>query len=188
MVVLDKKIVMPGDELSTAEEFEDGENTFQEHDTVFSDSMGEAEFDSKNYEVRVRKRKNVKLFHPGTRIYGVVTGVRKSSVSIKILEAYDGKEPRVFTRSHASIMISAISRDYVKNIRGEFKIGDIVVAEVEDVKPYGTNLRTNKPNLGVLRAYCTKCRRPLHLSHGKLMCTGCGSIEQRKLSSDYSLK
>ena len=185
---MDKKIVLPGEELSTAEEFEEGENTFTEEDSVYSDSIGKVEFDSKNYEVSVKKKKNVKLFSPGTKIYGLVTGIRKSSVSIKILEAYDGIEPRVFTRSRASIMVSVISRDYVKDIRAEFKIGDIVVAEVEDVKPYGVNLRTDKPELGVLRAYCTKCRKPLHLSHGKLMCTSCGSLEHRKLSNEYSLK
>ncbi len=188
MVELTKKIVLPGEELSTAEEFEEGENTFEENDLVFSDSVGEAEFDSKNYTVKVNKRKNVKLFHPGTRVYGIVTGVRKNSVHIKILEAYDKKEPRVFAKSNASIMISGISRNYVRNTHEQFKIGDVVLAEVSDVKPYGITLRTDKPELGVIRAYCSKCRKPMHLSHGKLMCTSCGSIENRKLSSKYSLK
>ena len=188
MVELTKKIVLPGEELSTAEEFEEGENTFEENDLVYSDSVGVAEFDPKNYRVKVVKKKSVKLFHPGTTVYGIVTGVRKNSVHVKILEAYDKKVARIFTKSNASIMISAISRDYVKNIHDQFKIGDIVKAEVADVKPYGVNLRTDKPELGVVRAYCSKCRKPLHLSHGKLMCTSCGSIENRKLSSEYSLK
>jgi len=188
VIDLDKKMVLPGEELSTAEEFENGENTFESKDMIYSDSVGEVKFDPANYEVKVVKKKTVKLFHPGTRIYGKITGIRKSSVSVKILEAYDGKEPRVFSKSRASIMISVVSSDYVKNLRDNFRIGDIIVAEVEEVKPYGINLKTNKPELGVVKAYCSKCRKPMQLSNGKLMCTGCGSIEQRKLSSEYSLK
>ncbi len=185
---MDKKVVLPGEELSTAEEFEEGENTFQERDSIYSDSLGKAEFDAENYVVNVEKKKNVKLFHPGTKVYGKVTSIRKNSVRIKILEAYDGKEPRVFMKSHASIMISMISKDYVKDLRSCYRIGDIIAAEVEDVKPYGINLRTDKPELGVVRAYCAKCRAPMHLSNGKLMCTACGGIGTRKLSSEYSLK
>lgn len=185
---MSKRIVLPGEELSTAEEFEGGKNTFQEQGIVFSDSIGEAEFDSKNYEVKVKKAKNVKIFSPGTKVYGIVTAVRKSYAFIKILEAYDGKEPRVFTKSHATLMISVISRDYIKDIHSELKIGDIIVAEVDSIKPWGVFLRTNKPDLGIVKAYCSNCRKPLHLSHGKLMCTNCGSLEKRKLSRNYALK
>jgi exosome complex component CSL4 len=185
---LSKKIVLPGEELSTAEEFEGRENTFQDDGVVFSDSIGEAEFDSGNYEVKVKKSKPLKIFTPGTKVYGVVSAVRKNYVLISMREAYMGNEKRVLTRSHATIMVSMIAQGYVRDIRDAFRVGDIIVAEVEAIKPYGINLRTNKPDLGVIRAYCSKCRKPLHMVQEKLMCTNCGSLEKRKTGSGYILK
>lgn len=183
-----EKIVSPGEELGTAEEFQEGENTFQENGFVFSDSVGKAEFDSQNYEVKVQSRKEVKLFHPGSRVYGIITATRKNRAYVKILKAFDNSEQRVFTKSKATLMIAAISKDYVKDIRNRFRIGDIILAEVETVKPYGINLRTNKPELGVVKAFCSKCRNPMQFSGKKLMCTNCGNVEKRELSKNYSLK
>ncbi|MEM0359924.1 MAG: exosome complex RNA-binding protein Csl4 [Candidatus Diapherotrites archaeon] len=183
-----KKLVLPGEELGTSEEFEAGENTFQEDGLVCADCIGEAEFDQKNYQVKVKKAKPLKAFTPGTRVYGIVSAVRKNYALITMREAYAGKEKRVLTRGNATLMVSMIANSYIKDIRDAFRVGDIIVAEVESIKPYGVNLRTNKPDLGVVRAYCSKCRKPLHLTQGKLMCTGCGSLEKRKTASEYILK
>lgn len=183
-----KKVVLPGEELSTDEEFEGGDNTFNENGFVYSDSLGTAEFDPQNYEVKVKKKKTVELFRPGAKVYGVVSTVRKNSVTIAIKEAYWNREPQVFSKSRAALMISQVSRDFVRDIKEMFKKGDIVVAEVSSVKPYAVDLRTNKPELGVIRAYCSQCRHAMNYSNSKLMCTNCGSVEHRKISSEYALK
>jgi len=185
---MDKKIVMPGEELATVEEFECGENTFSDDESVYSDSIGKAKFDSENYEVSVTNPRNVKLFTPGTQVLGVVGAIRKNYAFINIREAFDGKEKRVFSKRSATLLISSVSSDYIKNLSDMFKKGDIVRAEIESIEPYRVTIKTNKPELGVVKAFCSKCRAGMLLSGEKLMCTKCGSVEDRKLSTEYSLK
>ncbi len=185
---MDKKIVMPGEELATVEEFECGENTYSDDEFVYSDSIGKAEFDSENYEVKVTKPKNVLAFTSGTQVIGIVSAVRKNYAFINIREAFEGKEKRVFSKSSATLLISSVSSDYIKDLNEMFKKGDIVKAEIDSIETYRVTIKTNKPELGVVKAFCSNCRAGMQLSQDKLMCTNCGSVENRKLSTEYSLK
>jgi len=182
-----KKVVIPGEMLAIAEEFTACENAFQEGEKIYASTIGVAEYDKKSHEVRVQGRKNVKPFAPGCRVIGQVLAVRKSRVLVKLFEAMEGPEPRVLTQSYATLFISNVDNRFVEDLTQEFKIGDIIAAEIDSIKPYGLYLRTDKPSLGVIRAYCSKCRAPLYLKDNKLFCKRCGSIEKRKLSVEYTL-
>lgn len=185
---MQKKIVVPGEELAIAEEYAAGESTFEENERIYSAVLGKANYDSQKHEIAVNAEKNVKSFSAGCRVIGHVAAVRKNRVLVKLLKAYLGPEERVLTQFFATLFISNVADRFVKDLSEEFKIGDFIAAEVDSIKPYGVYLRTDKPSLGVIKAYCSKCRAPLYLTNNKLMCKRCGSVEKRKLSAEYILK
>jgi hypothetical protein len=46
--------------------------------------------------------------------------------------------------------------------------------------PLAIDVATNEKGLGVIKAYCSKCRQEMQYSNEKLMCLNCGNIEERK--------
>jgi len=187
---MQKKLVMPGDFLTTEEEYSSGINTFLNDDgSVCSDSVGVLGFDDKKREVLVQKKSRiVKVAGVGSIVFGRVLLVKDNMLVLELLSAEHNGEERRLLHSSGSVMVSRISSFFVKRLNDEFKIGDFVKARIVESNTYGVELSTNEPDLGVIRAYCSNCRQELGLFAGKLKCTNCGSIEGRKLSSDYSLK
>ncbi|MCX8190079.1 MAG: exosome complex RNA-binding protein Csl4 [Candidatus Diapherotrites archaeon] len=188
MAIKMKRIVVPGEDLAEVEEFIEGENTYQEGEKVRSAVVGFATYDSKSHEVKVVPDKRVKVFEIGTKVIGQVVASRKTRILVNIAPIECNDERIVLPKTKATLFVSKIADRFVKEISEEYKIGDIIVAEIDDIKPYGLYLRTNKPNLGVLKAFCSRCRSPLHYNNAKLLCKKCGSIEHRKISSEYSIR
>jgi exosome complex component CSL4 len=48
-------------------------------------------------------------------------------------------------------------------------------------------LSTGDEDLGVIKAYCSRCMIGLMRKDGKLVCPNCSNTESRKLSSAYGL-
>jgi len=136
----------------------------------------------------VFKRKELCPLEKDSVVTGRVVLVKSNMVMIELLYAEKNKEKNVISSSFAVLPARNISRLFVKDLKQLFKIGDIVKAEVAMVAPYSIDLRTNKPELGVIKAFCSGCRLPLALFGKNLKCQGCGSTEQRKLSTEYLLK
>lgn len=185
---MQKRVVVPGEELAIAEEYSAGESTFEENERIYSAILGRVNYDVHKHEIGIVSDKNVKAFSVGCKVIGQVTAVRKNRALVKLLKASLGPERRVLTQFFATLFISNVADRFVKDLSEEFKIGDFIAAEVDSIKPYGVYLRTDKPSLGVIKAYCSKCRAPLYLTNNKLMCKHCGSVEKRKLSAEYILK
>ncbi len=184
------KIVFPGDSLAVQEEFVAGKNAFDSDDgKVYSDSAGKAFFDSKNHEVSVEKKRNVSSVKVGSVVFGKVAMIKTSVVVVEITDAIDEKgKPLVFSMSMASLPVRNASPSYLKSLSDAFKIGDLVKAKISMLSPYAIDVRTNDFDLGVIKAYCSKCRHQLQLFGRSLKCTNCGNTEERKASSEYVLK
>jgi len=184
-----RKLVLPGQFLTTEEEFSPAANTFaDDNGRIHADSVGILDFDEKKREVLVQKKSRiVKVAGIGSIVLGRVIMVKDNAVVLELLQAEMQAEPRRLLHSSGTVMVSRVSMFFVKKLHDDFKIGDLVKAKIVEVTDYGIELSTNEPSLGVVRAYCTNCRQELGLFAGKLKCTNCGSIERRKLSSDYSL-
>jgi exosome complex component CSL4 len=183
-----KRVVVPGEFLNTAEEFAPASNVYEHAGSIYANSVGTVSEDKREHVVSVRKAKPVELLKEGTIVYGTVTQVRDKLVMLSLKEAWNGNQPRVIHKSKAVLQISEVSRRYIKNLADEFKIGDIVKAKVSQITPYVVYVRTNEPTLGVVKAYCSRCRKALHLIGGKMRCLHCGAVETRKYSTDYVLK
>ncbi|MEK6972883.1 MAG: exosome complex RNA-binding protein Csl4 [archaeon] len=185
---MDKDIVIPGEFIAYEEEFLEGKNTVNADGRIYSTTLGTLDVDEKNRLVNVKKARDIEKLKVGAVITGTVAFVRDNVVSIRMAEAHDGKTKLVLSSGSAFLKVSNVSTSYIESLKQHFKIGDIVQAVVTEIKPFGIQLRTNDPNLGVVKAFCSKCRSAMHLSHEKLQCLNCGSVELRKLSSEYAVK
>ncbi|MBN2067453.1 MAG: exosome complex RNA-binding protein Csl4 [Candidatus Diapherotrites archaeon] len=185
---MEKKRVLPGEQLSTEEEFEPGPNTYADDGNVYSASLGTVSVDSRHKSIDVESDRKLNTLKPGTVVYGSVFLVKESSVIVSLRQCPDKEDRRVISQGNAMLPVRNVSRDYVKSLRDNFRIGDLVKAKVSRASPLGIDLSTVDNDLGVIKAFCSKCRKPLHLFGHSLRCLSCGSREQRKLSSEYLLK
>ena len=78
-----------------------------------------------------------------------------------------------------------VSRDYVEDLRDMFQIGDFVRASVMAIEAGDVKLTTKGRDLGVFHGFCTECRHDMNHEDGKLKCTSCGSVENRKIAENY---
>jgi exosome complex component CSL4 len=108
----------------------------------------------------------------------------KSSMVITIVLRVEGKQREVTGETLASIHVSKISQGYTSDVWKEFRLGDIIRAKTIQTEP-SIQLTTDKPNLGVLLALCTKCRMPLVKKDRALFCENCQRKEIRKMAPDY---
>ncbi|MFH1586449.1 MAG: exosome complex RNA-binding protein Csl4 [Candidatus Diapherotrites archaeon] len=183
----DKEMVYPGSFLSTEEEFVPGKNAYgDEEGNVTSTTVGEKDLDMETREANViQKTGEVKPLDVGSIVIARVSLVKDSSAMVEMLSAEKDGEERKILKSYASIPVSNISTEYVRNVKDMFRIGDFVKARVAKVVPWGIDLETRDKGLGVIKAYCVECRKPMELFDGNLKCPGCGASSPRKVSADY---
>ena len=185
---MEKKKVLPGEAISTEEEFEPGKNAFLEDGNVYSTVSGEPEEDAKHKQISVNPRKELKTLQRDSIVFGRVDFVKDNSLTLTILQDPDKELRQVIPMSRAMLPVRNVSQDYVERLKDEFKIGDFVKARISKISQLGVDLTTSQRDLGVVKAFCSKCREPLHLFGETLKCMACGRTEKRKISSDYFLK
>ena len=185
-----KKIVLPGEFLSTEEEFAAGRNTFDSDDgNVYSKGIGSVEHNNQTKEVSVKPAVDWQGIRRGGIVLGRVELVKDSSVLVTLMLEPGNPKKQILVPGSAMIPIRNVSRDYVERLKDVFKVGDIVRARVAKIMPGPTvDLETNQPDLGVVKAFCSHCRKPLHQFGPNLKCMVCGSTESRKLARAYLTK
>lgn len=189
MILLDKeKRVLPGDFISTEEEFEAGNNAFESNGNIRSAAIGKVVENRLRKKVSVEADENVVPAVIGDSVYGIVVFVKDNSVRLDIIPEPSEKDRKVLTAYSASLPVRMVCRDYVERLKDFFKVGDIVKAKIASIHSDGIDIKTNEPELGVIKGLCTKCRKPLHLFGQTLKCLACGSTEERKISTEYMLK
>jgi len=185
-----KDIAMPGTYLGAEEEYLPGENAFVDSEgNVFSDSVGVPSFDQKQHTVSVMKGKQVKILEEGAVILGTVSLVKDNVVLVEMQHAEKNSKKLNIHMAMGVIAIFNAENSYVKTLAALFRIGDIVKCRVAMVTRHTIELETrSSPGLGVIKGFCSRCRKPLKLFGQTLKCTNCSNEEQRKLSSEYVLK
>ncbi|HHQ44925.1 MAG TPA: hypothetical protein ENN13_02170 [Candidatus Altiarchaeales archaeon] len=177
------KNAMIGDYLGTIEEFLPGRGTYAQDGKIYAACMGEIVLDSAKHLAEV-KGKSLPKLREGQVVFGEVSSIKKSQV-IVIVSRILGIDTPIDERSF--IYVSNISDKFVDKPEDMFAVGDIVKAEVFKIKDDLIDLST-KGDLGVVKAFCRKCRRPLVKSdkrEGKMECLNCGHLELRKTAKDY---
>ncbi len=179
------KIILPGNSLCIEEEFFPGSNVFVENGELKSLVVGVEDKDLDKRIFSVKTTKSIKLVKLNSIVFGRVISVKDSNA---LIELFESESDEVIVPSYASLMISSVSKNYVDSMKSVVRIGDIVKAKISEVKPQGINVRIDEPELGVVKAYCIKCRTPLRLFGSQLKCTNCAFNQKRKYSINYLIK
>ncbi|MFA6268980.1 MAG: exosome complex RNA-binding protein Csl4 [archaeon] len=172
-----QKMILPGENITTEEEYASGKNTFAANGVIKSKIIGTATFDDTKKEVSV-KGKGIRPIRMGDIVTGKVTLVKESTVVLELLSAENGK--KILGVKTAQLPVRNVSTEYVSELRKTMRIGDIVRAKITMASPLAIDLATNEKGLGVIKAYCSNCRQEMQYSNEKLMCLACGNTEERK--------
>lgn len=178
-------LVLPGEMLATIEEFYAGDGVYEDKGFIYSSIVGFVVKDTKEHNISVVSTKEWPLIpRKNDRVLGIVTGIRKD---IATVDVYEIEAVRAFKNPFSAILhVSETSTEYVERITNTIWIGDIIRAKIIHLKnPYPISIK-NK-DMGVVMAFCSKCRYPLLLKDNKLLCPICNSQEHRKVASNYFL-
>lgn len=174
--------VFPGKVLGVEEEFGSGEGTYSEGGVVYALNAGNVEI-GRDRVVRVRAQTVPETIKVRSVVLGRVEDIIEPISLVKIEPLSDAGRRQAPLAYFAVLHISRIKMGYVKSIRDEVRIGDIIKARVEEIRRGEVYLSTKENGMGVVKAFCSLCRAPLELSSGELLCRSCGSKERRKLAS-----
>lgn len=175
-----KKLVLPGEHLSSYEEAEPGENCYAENDEVFSSVVGESAAIEGKATVKMKAR-TLEQPSVGMDVYCVIT---KTSLNKAITSCITSKEAEGHGRGmeiEAVLPVTAIRKGYVQDIRSEVKIGDIIKAKIQRITNTGFDLSIFGQGYGVVQAFCPRCRNAMDLKDEIFICK-CGWKERRKLA------
>lgn len=185
MIYISKeKIVMPGDELATSEEYIAGEGTYEKNGKIFSAVIGKKAFDEGEKIAKVAVTNPPAKLKPGDIVLGEVINISQSIVIISLAQVENRSRALAGDREGA-LHISKVTKGFVEDIRKEYRLGDIVRARVLQASP-SVQLGTDSEELGVLKARCLKCRAILSKKGDALYCSRCERNEHRKLAKDYA--
>ncbi|MGB9636520.1 MAG: exosome complex RNA-binding protein Csl4 [Thermoplasmata archaeon] len=180
-------IIIPGEEIGTAEEYIAGKGTFEKDGLIFASVLGILKIDEKERRVDVEPINPPSIIRKSSTVYGVIEDIKPAMAIVNVFSV-DSKVRQIAGTTVGTIHISKISSRYVENLGSMLRIGDIVRAEVIQAAPT-IQLSLNAPHLGVIKAYCIKCRRPLVRKEGTkpetLYCENCDRTETRKIAEDY---
>lgn len=173
---MSKKIFFPGEKIAIEEEYSSGKNTFEEDGLIKSNIVGEINLDNENREANING-KNLEVIKRGDIVYGKISTVKENSAVVELLKS---ENKRVICNTRAQLPVRNVSKEFVEKISDFYKVGDFIKAKVSNVDKYSVDIETNQTGLGVINAYCSKCKTPLKFNGEKMMCIECGNVETRK--------
>ena len=184
---MSEKLLFPGNFIANAEEFLPGEGTYVEDGKIYASEVGTVEKDLEKRVVSVECKvgKAPSMQKRGLITLGVVAKTSEKAGFIDLLPTED-KSRRYFPISASTVLrVNNIRRGFVKSLSDEFKVGDIVRVKIIEAEPNNVVVSTEGPNLGVIKAFCAKCRTPLVKKGDELVCPACGWKGHRHMANDY---
>ena len=172
-------MILPGEKIGSEEEYESGNGIYIANGELASMYFGNLDLAQKKASVSTKD--SITPIKPGLQIIGMVMDVIEP-VALMIFRA--NSKRTVETSDYAAIHVSRITNSYMSEVKAAFKPGDIVLAKVSRIEK-GIDATTNAPELGVILAYCSRCKSPMEVKDRKVHCRDCDSYEQRKISTKY---
>jgi exosome complex component CSL4 len=168
------EFVFPGKEIATSEEAVSGSGTVEENGLILAALGGKGEL--RGGKAFVSNPKSVRMLARGDLIYGKVYDLFDQVALIMFKPAGENVGT---SADMAFLRIAEIQRGYTESFSDFLRIGDLVKAKVIDVTPMGVYVTIAESGLGVVKAYCTSCRRELD---NQLHCAVCDRRERRKMA------
>ena len=176
--------VLPGDSIGATEEFRAGAQTYESAGNIYATITGTVKTNTKDRTISVIPSTSTPpVLQRGDVVIGQVTGLRDSLVLVTIAGVSGVVDRAIPDVGSAVIHVSNIKKAYVKDISREFGLFDIVKARITDLR--NMRLDTSEPELGVMKALCSRCRTAMTQNGSRLMCPECRQVETRKTSTDY---
>jgi len=180
---LDGAFVVPGEKLGVVEEFDPGRGTVEVGGIVYSSQTGVAAIDPKRRIVSVKTTTGpVIVPEEGSTIIGIVEKVQEKMAIINMVVVDGRKMVLPFT---GMLHVSNSSPRFERSMWDVVKPNDIIRAKVIDTSQRIAKLTTVGRDLGVTKAYCSKCGNELVLSAHILRCSVCRNVERRRLAEDF---
>jgi exosome complex component CSL4 len=173
---LSSKQVIPGDKIAIIEEFETGQNTFDDGQSIRSVVVGTSEFDKTNRVAKINEFKKLVVPKVGDTIIGNVAALMNNMFAINIM--YVNGRP-----THAGLECICQAKGAKKRILA--RVSDIVMAKIISHLNGIVHATINEPELGVLFSQCNKCGGKIVVLGNNIKCVDCGYIEERKLSTKF---
>jgi exosome complex component CSL4 len=129
-----RKVVMPGEEIATSEEFAVGEGTYEREGKILASVTGFVELDNGEMVARVLGLNPPRLLKAGDTILGEVSEVRGTMVNIQSIAPEEAGR-RMTGQDMGTIHISKVTDGRSDDLRELFRLGDVVRAKVIQVKP-----------------------------------------------------
>ena len=176
---MQKKLFLPGSFLASSEEFIPGKNTFTEEDSILSSLIGEMTEEGKHLSIS-NKSKGIISLKEGDYVYCVVREIMENRAVVDCTPV-ELKGHRSITSFTAALPVTHIRKGYVKSIRDEVRIGDVLRARIIVTKP-AADISILADDCGVLVAFCSRCRNRMSLKDDKVFCNRCENTESRKMA------
>jgi len=173
---LSQKPTLPGDKIAIIEEFETGENTFDDGQSIRSLVIGTSEFDKTNRIAKINEMRKPAVAQVDDMITGNISALMNNMFAINIL--YINGKP-----THSGLECICQARGAKKRIL--VRVGDIVAAKIISHLNGVVHAIISEPELGVLFTQCNKCGAKVVSMGSSIKCVDCGYIEERKLSNMF---
>ena len=173
---MSQKPSLPGDKIAIIEEFETGENTFDDGQSIRSLVIGTSEFDKTNRIVKINEMRKPAVAKVDDVITGNISALMNNMFAINIL--YINGKP-----THSGLECICQARGAKKRIL--VRVGDIVTAKIISHLNGVVHATINESELGVLFSQCNKCGAKVIPMGSSIKCVDCGYIEERKLSNRF---
>ncbi|RLG21645.1 RNA-binding protein [Candidatus Micrarchaeota archaeon] len=178
--------VIPGDYVGKEEEFIPSFGVYSEGGELYSSIIGYVKTDAEKHNVKVfSKAKIPRMQKESTIVVGIVAELNDNIAIVDLMPIKSKSFLFVPNEVVAVLKVANVSRSFTKSLRDVLGIGDIIRAKIDSVYAHSVQLRIDEANLGVIKAYCKRCRHPLKLKGRRLVCENCGHVETRKLAKDY---
>ena len=167
----------PGDKIASIEEYEAGQNTFDDGDMVRASTVGEKILDKTTRIASIKHPRLLSIPKIGDTVIGSVVAVMSSMIAVSI-DYINGKP----TTSKVECVCST------RNIRKKniALANDIVTLKIKNHLNGTIHATIDEPHLGVLFTKCRKCGGKVVPMRDAIKCTECSWIDERKLSSNFN--
>lgn len=181
----DKKLVLPGEHLASAEEASAGRNTYTENDEIYSLALGTVGENAREADVESAAKRQVAAPKEGDNVYCTVDRISDTKAFVACVLAADLESTGSSKDIQAVLPVNKIRSEHVHSVRDEVRIGDVLKGKIIKLEGNTVDISIYGPEYGVVRAVCSYCRQAMALKGGALICSACERKERRKLSKEY---
>jgi len=173
---MSENATFPGDKIASIEEYEAGNNTFDDGDMVRAATVGEKDMNKTTRTISVNHPKMLSIPKVGDTIIGTVAAVMSSMIAVSI-DYINGKP--------TTSKVECVCGTRNLRIRNVALVNDIVALKILNHLNGTIHAAINEPELGIIFTKCRKCGGKVVSMRDAIKCTECSWIDERKLSTNF---